>query len=286
MDRLGQRLSQDADLVTKKVVARVLSDKPGNTLEPWETTGTGAVALREEATYGKIRVFCALFPAGIRLAEEDSLNIATFKTDDAESFNVAKCLERHLLGRVNLLPQDERSLLMQVLNSDAVRTRPVHLRFRYVLAVLGQREASQQPVNWEVAGAYLYELNLIPDFDLKSGSLNVQVAPEPRNASKYFWAATRRSARIWKILPKSTTYTMRRSGRTWLFTSPTGTHLKPEAWLPDICHDDEWRDKLSFESWKFATPTTGVHITLKPLQDPRADESGQGHRVQTGRPHE
>lgn len=137
MDRLGQRLSQDADLVAKKVIARVLSDKPGNTLEPWETTCTGAVALREEATYGKIRVFCALFPAGIRLAEEDSLNIATFKTDDAESFNVAKCLERHLLVRVNLLPQDERSLLMQVLNSDAVRTRPVHQRFRYVLAVLG-----------------------------------------------------------------------------------------------------------------------------------------------------
>jgi hypothetical protein len=36
-------------------------------LEPWETTGTGAVALREEVTYGKIHVFCALFPAGICL---------------------------------------------------------------------------------------------------------------------------------------------------------------------------------------------------------------------------
>jgi len=176
MERLGKRLSEDPDLLARKIVTRVLSDKPASELEPWETTGTGAVALREEATYGKIHVFCALFPAGIRLAEEDSLNIATFKTDDAESFNVSKCLDRHHLGRVNLLPKDERDLLMQVLNSDAVRSRPVHQRFRYVLAVLGQRDLSKQPVNWEVAGAYLYELHLIPDFDLKSGALNVQIS--------------------------------------------------------------------------------------------------------------
>src|SRR5437016_601090 len=99
MDRLGKRLAQDADLAANMVVTRVLADKPANKMEAWETTGSGAVALREEATYGKIRVFCALFPAGIRLAEEDSLNVATFKTDDAESFNISKCLERHLQGR-------------------------------------------------------------------------------------------------------------------------------------------------------------------------------------------
>jgi DNA phosphorothioation-dependent restriction protein DptH len=268
MDRLGQRLSQDADLVAKRVVARVLSDKPGNTLEPWETTGTGAVALREEATYGKIRVFCALFPAGIRLAEEDSLNIATFKTDDAESFNVSKCLERHLLGRVNLLPQDERNLLIQVLNADAVRTRPVHQRFRYVLAVLGQREASHQPVNWELAGAYLYELNLIPDFDLKSGSLNIQVARNHECVKVLLSGDKTLGQNLEDLAEKHSLQdeTIRKNLAVYLADRNT---LIPEAWLPDICHDDDLRDKLSFESWKFATPTTGVHITLKPLQDPK-----------------
>jgi len=248
--------------------SRVLSDKPGNTLEPWETTGTGAVALREEATYGKIRVFCALFPAGIRLAEEDSLNIATFKTDDADSFNVSKCLERHLLGRVNLLPHDERNLLMQVLNSDAVRTRPVHQRFRYVLAVLGQREASHQFVNWEVAGAYLYELNLIPDFDLKSGSLSVQLARNYECAKVLLSGDKTLGQNLEDLAAKHSLQdeAIRKGLAVYLAEKNV---LKPEAWLPDICHDDDWRERLSFDGWNFATPTTGVHITLKPLQDPK-----------------
>jgi hypothetical protein len=268
MDRLGQLLSQDADLAAKKVISRVLSDKPGNKLEPWETTGTGAVALREEATYGKIRVFCALFPAGIRLAEEDSLNIATFKTDDADSFNVSKCLERYLTGRVNLLPHDERNLLMQVLNADAARTRPVHQRFRYVLAVLGQREASHEPINREVAGAYLYELNLIPDFDLKSGSLNVQLSRNHECAKVLLTGDKTLGQNLEDLAEKHSLQdeTVRKNLAIYLASRNT---LKPEAWLPDIGHDEELREKLSFDTWKFAKPTTGIHITLKPLQDPK-----------------
>jgi hypothetical protein len=267
MERLGRRLSKDSELLAKKIVARVLSDKPATELAPWETTGTGAVALREEATYGKIRVFCALFPAGIRLAEEDSLNIATFKTDDAESFNVSKCLERHLLGRVNLLPKEERDLLMQVLNSDAVRSRPVHQRFRYVLAVLGQRELSQQPVNWEVAGAYLYELHLIPDFDLKSGSLNVQISRN-NECVKVLLGDKTLTQNLEELAEKHSLQDEAIRKNLAVFLADRNT-LKPEAWLPDICHDEEWREKLSFDGWKFAVPTTGVHIRLKPLQDPK-----------------
>lgn len=268
MERLGKRLSEDADLVGKKIVARVPSDKPAGKLEPWETTGTGAVALREEATYGKIHVFCALFPAGIRLAEEDSLNIATFKTDDAESFNVSKCLDRHLLGRVNLLPKDERDLLMQVLNSDAVRTRPVHSRFRYVLAVLGQRESSKQSVNWEVAGAYLYELQLIPDFDLKSGSLNVQVSRNQECVKVLLSGDKTLSQNLEELAEKHSLQHESIRRNLAVFLSDRNT-LKADAWLPDICHDEDWREKLSFDGWKFAVPTTGVHISLKPLQDPK-----------------
>src|SRR5438876_11322561 len=49
MERLGKRLADDPDLVAQKIVSKVLSDKPAHKLEPWETTGSGAVALREEA---------------------------------------------------------------------------------------------------------------------------------------------------------------------------------------------------------------------------------------------
>lgn len=109
MEQLGRVLASDADLRAAKVACRVLTDRSG-TLEAWEASGSGAVALREDATYGRIKVFCALFPAGLRLAEEDSLNVATFKTDDAESFDARKCILAHLNGKVNLLPTPEKDI--------------------------------------------------------------------------------------------------------------------------------------------------------------------------------
>lgn len=282
MDRLGQRLSEDPDLCANKVVTRVLADKQPGNLQPWETTGTGAVALREEATYGKIRVFCALFPAGIRLAEEDSLNIATFKTDDADSFNVSKCLERYLLGRVNLLPPEERTVLLQVLNTDAVRSVSVHQRFRYVLAVLGQREMSSQPVNWEVAGAYLYELNLIPDFDLQSGSLNVQVGRN-NECSKALLTGDKTVTQNLDVLAEKHSLQDEATLKNLAVYLADRNTLKPETWMPKICHDEEWRRKLSFDTWKFAIPTTGVHIELKPLQDPKKpNKVAKGLEVKQG----
>lgn len=90
MRGLGERLFSDVDLLVQRVAVRVVTDQVPTT--PWEVTGSGAVKLREDATYGQVKVFCALFPSGIRLAEEDSLNIATFKTDDALSFNAEQSL--------------------------------------------------------------------------------------------------------------------------------------------------------------------------------------------------
>ena len=282
MERLGKRLANDPDLVVQKVVTRVLADKPASKLALWEVTGSGAVALREEATYGKIRVFCALFPAGIRLAEEDSLNIATFKTDDAESFNITKCLDRHLQGKVNLLPQDERNLMMQVLNAEAVRPKPVHQKLRYVLAVLGQREESKQAINPEVAGAYLYELGMIPDFDLKTGSLNVQVARNQECVKVLSNGDRTLGQNLDELAEKHSLQDVEIRKNLAVYLSDRNT-LKPETWLPDICHDDAWREKLSFDGWKFAKPTTGVFIELKPLQDPKKpDKLAKGLKLEHG----
>lgn len=268
MERLGKRLANDPDLAALKIVTKVLSDKPANKLEPWETTGSGAVALREEATYGKVRVFCALFPAGIRLAEEDSLNIATFKTDDAESFNITTCLERHLQGKVNLLPHDERNLMLQVLNCESVRPKAMHQKLRYVLAVLGQRMESKQAVNPEVAGAYLYELGLIPDFDLKSGTLSVQVARNQECVKVLSNGDKTLGQNLEDLAEKHGLQDAEIRKNLAVYLADRNT-LKPESWLPDICHDGDWREKLSFDGWKFARPTTGVHVELKPLQDPK-----------------
>jgi hypothetical protein len=174
MEQLGRVLAGDADLQTQKIVCRVITDR-ASTVEPWQVTGSGAVARREDATYGRIKVFCALFPAGLRLAEEDSLNIATFKTDDADSFDVRKCILAHLNGKVNMLPTQEKDILRAVLDSDALRGLEPRLKLRYVLAVLGERARSGRPAGWEVAGAYLYEAGLFPDFALASDILAVQL---------------------------------------------------------------------------------------------------------------
>ena len=44
---------------------------------------------------------------------------------------------------------------------------------------MGQREKTNE-LDWEMAGAYLYELGLIPDFELKPGNVETHI---DRNAA-------------------------------------------------------------------------------------------------------
>jgi DNA phosphorothioation-dependent restriction protein DptH len=269
VQRLGERLAVDGDLTSEKIVCRVITDTPQTkTIKAWEATGSGAVAFREDATYGRIKAFCALFPAGLRLAEEDSLNVATFKTDDALSFNVKKCLERHVWAKVNQLPLEEREILSEILKHEVVRSLDVQLKLRYVLSVLGQRDASGQPVNWETVGAYLYELRMIPDFVLELSSLSVQLT---RNS---FCAGVLADGE--KILTQNLDRLVMEKGlddeelrrELAVYLADKNT-IRPNEWLPDICHDGIVRDKLSFDVWKFSEPTKGISLELKPLQDPK-----------------
>lgn len=269
MNRLGQRLADDPDLQSAKVVCRVVTDKPEHAQhEPWEVSGSGAVAFREDATYGRIRVFCALFPAGIRLAEEDSLNVATFKTDDAVSFNVRKCLDSHVRAKVNLLPEDERKILDAVLKDEAVKQLDVRLKLRYALSVLGQKEASGQPINWETAGAYLYELRMIPDFKLELGVLPVQLSRNQMCAAILCDGEKSLTQNLERLVTDKGLDDEERRRNLAVFLSDRDS-MQPDQWLPDICHDDAARERLSFDEWHFSEPTTGVSIELKPLQDPK-----------------
>jgi hypothetical protein len=54
MRGLGERLSSDVDLLTQRVAVRVVTDQVPTA--PWEVTGSGAVKLREDATYGQVKV--------------------------------------------------------------------------------------------------------------------------------------------------------------------------------------------------------------------------------------
>jgi hypothetical protein len=271
LEGLGKRLADDGDLKLHKVVCRVITDKTG-TSELWETTGSGAVALRENATYGRIKVFCALFPAGIRLAEEDSLNVATFKTDDAASFNIDKTLQEHLFGKVNLLFwEQEQKILKKVLNHEAVRTKPVLNRLRYFLSVAGQAKASEKAIDWELAGAYLYELNLVPDFDLNDAKVAVQLARNASCSTTLMDGEKTLSANL-SILAEKQGLTDEEVQKELAIYLAERNTMKPEEWLPPICHDDRIRNKLSFDCWKFSDLTSGIKVELKPLQDPKKPE--------------
>lgn len=270
MQGLGRRLTEDGDLQSAGVVCRVITDH-GKGLAAWEVTGSGAVALREKATYGRIRVFCALFPAGLRLAEEDSLNVATFKTDDADSFNAKACLERHLAGKVNELHHDEGEILRAVLKHDAVKGRVIQMRLRYVLCVLGQKQLSGRSVDWEVAGAHLYELDMVPDFGLSDEIVTLQLSRNGRCSGILSDGEKSLAQNVGRLTTEAelADEAVRRNLLAYLADKDI---LNTREWLPPICHDPSVREALSFDVWKFTQPVTGVSVELAPLQDPAKPE--------------
>lgn len=266
MRKLGQRLHADSDLQAQRIACRVVTDN-SRPLEGWEVTGSGAVALREDATYGRVRVFCALFPTGLRLAEEDSLNVATFKTDDAESFDAKKCLERHVWGKVNLLPEPERAILATVLNAEPIRPKPVQAKLRYVLAVLGQKALCSQAVSWETAGAYLYELSLVPDFGLEEDTLPVKLTRNHECVSILCDGEKTLTQNLERLVSEKGLDDEQKRRALAVYLADKDT-LRSDEWLPPICHDDDVRNELEFDTWTFSEPLKDVKVELKPLQDP------------------
>lgn len=274
MAGLADKFITDPDLKAARIEVRVVTDRPAP-LEPWEVSGSGAVKLREDATYDRIKVFCALFPTGTRLAEEDSLNIATFKTDDAVSFDAAACLDAHINARINLRQADEKQILRKVLDHPDIRKRPIRQRLRYVLAVIGQATQSSQLINWETAGAYLYELNLIPDFELADNTLPQQLARNDQCMTILTDGEKSLGQNIARLVDQAelADENRRRELLVYLADQPL---IKPEAWLPPICHDPVIRNKIAFDAWQFAQPLTGLKIELKPLKDPKSGKIVSG----------
>ncbi len=267
MEGLAERFSKDTNLIQEKIIVKVVTDST-TSLHSWEVSGSGAVKLREDATYKHIKVFCALFPSGVRLAEEDSLNVATFKTDDAESFDAKTCLDRHLHAQVNVRSDDEKEILNKILNHPDVQKRTPLQKLRYVLSVLGQAELSGKPVNWEVAGAYLYELHLVPDFGLNGGIAAQQIARNNQCTGILIDGDRSLAQNINRLTEQAELDDEDHRRELMIYLAEKRT-TKPEEWLPPLCHEEQLRDKLSFETWNFSQPVTGLKIELKPLKEPR-----------------
>lgn len=280
MEGLAQRLSADPDLKQQRVQVRVVTDKT-DALQPWEVGGSGAVKLREDATYKNIKVFCALFPTGVRLAEEDSLNVATFKTDDADSFDAKACLAKHLQALINMRADEEKAIIQKILTQPDVHRRTPRQRLRYVLSVIGQADSSGKEVDWEIAGAYLYELDLVPDFGLNGGIVAQQIARNHQCVSILIDGEKSLSQNIARLTDDAELDDEDRRRELMVYLAEKRT-MKPEEWLPGICHKEKLRDQLSFEVWKFSQPVTGLKIELKPLKDPKTGKTVPGITEKNG----
>lgn len=131
--------------------------------EPWEVTATRLIELRNE----EAKPLLAFIPPGLKAAAEDSFDVSTFVEINLD--NVPARLRRQLYQRLPefLQPLVDRvtSYLEKVerlINDDDI--------VRYYLSVLHNEPSLS------VAGAAIYQLRLVPDFDL----FEVQEQIEPR----------------------------------------------------------------------------------------------------------
>ena len=157
---------------------------------------------------------------------------------------------------------------MAVLNSDAVRPVSVQAKLRYVLAILGQKALSGQAISWETAGAYLYELGLIPDFALEKDTLPVQLARNRDCVAILGDGEKILSQNLERVAIEKGLDDEQKRRELAVYLADKDS-LRLDDWLPPICHDDDIRDKLSFDTWTFSEPTKGISVELKPLQDPK-----------------
>lgn len=280
MEGLAQRLSIDADLNRDMIEVRVVTDK-ASALQSWEVSGSGAVKLREDATYKAIKVFCALFPSGVRLAEEDSLNVATFKTDDADSFDATACVDQHLRAKVNVRSDEEKVIISKILSQPDVQKRHVRQRLRYVLSLVGQADQSGMDINWEIAGAYLYELDLVPDFGLNGSIVSQQIARNRQCVDILMDGEKSLTQNINQLTEQAELDDENCRKELMVYLADKRT-LKAEEWLPAICHDEKLRDTLSFEVWNFSQPVTGLKVDLKPLKDLKSGKPVPGLTEKSG----
>ncbi|MGV9925191.1 methylation-associated defense system ATP-binding protein MAD8 [Nocardia rhamnosiphila] len=121
-------------------------------------TSTKLIELRNPDKNGQRPPLLVLIPPGTRASAEDSFDIATF--EEIELGDVYNDLAGRLLGELPSELHTGVKELFSVLDEDAWHYADSHARARYLLTVkLNEHDPS-------AAGAALFELGLVPDFDL------------------------------------------------------------------------------------------------------------------------
>jgi len=250
-----QKLWKDEELCKKGVEAYVLSEKAQ--VEHEIESG----ALIEKRNRAKFGVLVAFIPQGLRLPAEDSYDIQTFKT-----YDLSGVLRTHVQKMIDSLPVDQSTIVRQILNQSSVKRQPVDRHLKYLLAV------KNEDGSWHEDGAYLFHLNLVPDLQLAEKGLetridrNAHCVDELSNAERSSLIAVGNLVNEYGLDPDENH--LRENLVSFLRERNV---VDSKNWLQEILADETWRQKLTFDKWKFKDITNPgeIEINLEPLRDPK-----------------
>lgn len=250
-----QKLREDPDLKAKNVEAYVLAAKAA---EAHEIESGALIERRNRAKFG---VLVAFLPQGLRLPAEDSYDIQTFK-----AFHLTGVLKAHVRRMVDALPDDQQEIVRTILSQPSVKREPIDCHLKYLLAVQGEGGS------WHEAGAHLYQLNLVPDLGLAEKGVerridrNAHCVAELSNADRSVLIAIENLVNDYGLDPNENS--LRENLVAYLRDRSV---IETREWLRQILEDEDWRQKLSFDKWKFKdiTKPGEVEVHLDPLRDPK-----------------
>lgn len=257
-----EKLRNDPDLTNKNVEAYVLAEKAG---EVHEIESGALIEKRNRADFG---VLIAFLPQGLRLPAEDSYDIQTFKAYDLTG--VLKAHVRRLLGS---LPHEQHDIASVILEQSSVKRQPIEAHLKYLLALQGEGGS------WHEAGAHLYHLNLIPDLDLVEKGIeqridrNAHCVTELSNAERSVLSAIEKLVNDYGLDPDENQ--IRENLIAYLRDRSV---VETQDWLRYILEDEDWREKLTFDKWKFKdiTKADEIEVHLDPLRNPQTGEPVRG----------
>lgn len=250
-----QKLREDMDLQKKGVEAYVLAEKVS---EANEIESGALIEKRNRANFG---VLVAFIPQGLRLPAEDSYDIQTFK-----AYDLTGVLKAHVRRMIEALPDEQREIVRTILSQPSVKRQPIDCHLKYLLAVRGEGGA------WHEAGAHLYHLNLIPDLALAEKGVETRIdrnshcVAELSNAERSVLTAIENLVNEYGLDPVDNN--LRENLVAFLRDRSV---VDVQNWLMEILKDEDWRQKLSFDKWKFKdiTKPGEVEAHLDPLRDPK-----------------
>lgn len=250
-----QKLWQDEELRKKDVEAFVLADKAQ---EEHEIESGALIEKRNRAKFG---VLVAFIPQGLRLPAEDSYDIQTFKP-----YDLSGILRVHVRSMIDALPDEQRVVVRQILNQPSVKRQPIDRHLKYLLAM------KDEGGGWHEAGAYLFHLNLVPDLQLAEKGLETRIdrnaycVDELSNAERSSLIAIENLVNEYGLNPDENHL----RGNLVSFLRDRNV-VDSQKWLQEILADETWRQKLTFDKWKFKgiKPLGEVEIHLEPLKDPK-----------------